>query len=65
MNTNGTLALRIFASNNIKNWVELSSLRGTPWKYYKFQYNFANMIATDRFAGTMIVTQERRTDKIR
>lgn len=61
----GSLTLRIFASNNLDNWVELHSLRGTPWKYYKFQYNFSNLIATDRFAGTVLVTQERRTNKLR
>jgi hypothetical protein len=59
------LALRIFASNNLDHWTELNSLRGTPWKYYRFRYDFTNMIATDRFAGTMVVTQERRTNKMR
>jgi hypothetical protein len=65
MNKNATLTLRIFASNNLKNWVELHSLRGTPWKYYRFRYDFANLKATDRFAGTMLITQERRTNKLR
>lgn len=61
----GALTINIFASNNLKDWCELSSLRGTPWKYYKFQYNFSNMKATDRFAGSVLITQERRTDKLR
>jgi hypothetical protein len=61
----GTMTLRIFASNNLDNWVELHSLRGTPWKYYRFRFDFANMKATDRFAGTMLITQERRTNKLR
>lgn len=61
----GSMTMRIFASNNLDNWVELHSLRGTPWKYYRFLYNFANLKATDRFAGTMLITQERRTNKIR
>jgi hypothetical protein len=61
----GTMTLRIFASNNLDNWVELHSLRGTPWKYYKFRYDFKGMKATDRFAGTMLVTQERRSNKLR
>lgn len=65
MNEDATLTLRIFASNNLKNWVELHSLRGTPWKYYRFRYDFSNLIATDRFAGTMLITQERRTNKLR
>lgn len=60
-----TVKLRIFASNNLESWVEIGSLRGVPWKYYRFRYDFVNLIATDRFAGTVVVTQERRTDKIR
>ena len=65
MNTSATLTLRIFASNNLKNWIELTSLKGVPWKYYRFRYDFANLKATDRFAGTMLITQERRTNKLR
>lgn len=61
----GSITFRLFASNNLENWVELPSLRGTPWKYYRFRFDFADLIATDRFAGTVVVTQERRTDKIR
>lgn len=65
----GVLALRIFASNNLKTaantWVEMHSLMGTPWKYYKLQYDFTNLKATDRFAGSVIVTEERRTNKLR
>ena len=65
----GNLALRIFASNNLEtaanSWVELHSLMGTAWKYYKLQYDFTNLKATDRFAGTVVVTQEVRTNKIR
>jgi hypothetical protein len=61
----GAMSLHIFASNNLDNWAELHSLRGTPWKYYRFQYDFSNLKATDRFAGTMLITQERRTNKLR
>lgn len=61
----GTMKLRIFASNNLRQWAELTSLRGTPWKYFRFRYDFSGLKATDRFAGSIIVTQERRTDKLR
>jgi hypothetical protein len=61
----GSLAFHIFASNNLDTWVELKSLRGIPWKYYKFEYDFSNLVAVDRFAGSVIITQERRTDKLR
>jgi hypothetical protein len=65
MQMQGAMSLHIFASNNLDNWAELHSLRGTPWKYYCFQYDFSNLKATDRFAGTMLITQERRTNKLR
>ena len=64
-NMQGVLKLRIFASNNLNKWVELHSLGGMPWKYYRFAYSFENMMATDRFAGSVVITQERRTDKLR
>lgn len=63
------LSLRIFASNTLQrpaeNWPELHSLRGIPWKYYRLEYSFSNLSATDTFAGTMLITQERRTNKLR
>lgn len=65
MNENATLTLRIFASNDLKHWFEMTSIRGVPWKYYRFRYDFTNLLATDRFAGTMLITQERRTNKLR
>jgi hypothetical protein len=61
----GSMTMRIFASNNLDSWIELHSLRGTPWKYYKFRFDFSNLKATDRFAGTMLITQERRSNKLR
>ena len=69
MDMEGSVSLKIYASNNLKHaantWVKLTSLRGTPWKYYKFEYTFTGLKATDRYAGTLVVTQERRTDKLR
>ena len=65
----GTLTIRLFASNTLKqdisHWVELNSLLGTPWKYYRILYSFTGLKATDRFAGTMLVTKEERTNKLR
>ena len=61
----GTLKMRIFASNNLDNWFEVTSLGGVPWKYYRFRFDLSGMKATDRFAGTVLITQERRTDKLR
>lgn len=62
----GTLTVTIKAANDLTGqWTTLTSLRGRPWKYYKMKYDFANLKATDRFAGTVIITQERRTNKLR
>lgn len=61
----GTMTLRVFASNNLTSWAELHSLRGMPWKYYRFRYDFTGLKATDRFAGTVVVTQDRRANKMR
>jgi hypothetical protein len=60
-----TIAFEVYASNNLKTWVQLTSLRGTPWKYYRFEYTFNNLKANDTFAGTVLITQERRTNKLR
>lgn len=64
-NLNSTLTFRIFASNNNEDWVELDSLRGIPWKYYQFSYDFDRLDACDTFAGTVLISQERRTNKLR
>lgn len=61
----GSMTYRLFASNDLQSWVELSSLRGMPWKYYKLRFDFSRLKATDRFGGAVIVTQERRTNKLR
>lgn len=61
----GSCTLAIQASNDMKNWTDVESLKGKGWKYFKFKYKFADMKATDRFAGTFLVTQERYTEKLR
>lgn len=61
----GNLTLTIEASNDIEHWVEITSLTGTPWKFYRFTYEFSNLKATDTFSGTILITQERRTNKLR
>ncbi|MBR1448812.1 MAG: hypothetical protein IJ588_08740 [Prevotella sp.] len=60
-----SLSLAIEASNDLRHWVMLNSLRGMPWKYYRFTYIFAGLHATDTFSGTVLITQERRTNKLR
>lgn len=62
------LRVAIFASNNLyspSNWTPIKSLGGTPWKYYRLRFIFTNMEYFDSFAGTMLITQERRNNKLR
>lgn len=61
----GTVSVRVYGSNNGKDWVALKSLFGKPWKYFKLEYSFKNFKASDSFAGSIIETQSRREDKIR
>lgn len=61
----GKLTLHIYASNNLREWVELKSLRGMPWKYYRLKYVLTGLKATDTFGGTVVVTQVRRNGKLR
>lgn len=61
----GTLNLHVYASNDCRNWVELHSLHGKPWKYYRFSYTLSNISASDTFAGTVIDFAPRFTNKIR
>ena len=61
----GAVSVRVFASNDLSVWSELQSLRCMPWKYFRLLFDFSRLKATDRFAGTVIVTQERRTNKLR
>jgi hypothetical protein len=67
MNSNAEVSLTVTASNDGVNWTNpaLTSLRGKPWKLYKFRIVFNMMKATDRYAGTVVWTQERRTEKPR
>lgn len=61
----GTIALRLYGSNDCRNWCELKSLHGKPWKYYTLSYELGNMLATDAFAGTVVDFQALFPDKIR
>ena len=69
LSSDAFLQVKIEASNNLSDapgsWVTLRSLHGAPWKYYRFTYTFSNLKPTDRFAGTVLLVDERRTSKLR
>lgn len=62
---NGTLQLKIFGSNDCREWTQLTSTGGKPYKYYTFKYIFNNFLAGDSFAGSVVEIQRRREDKMR
>lgn len=59
------MSLEIEVSNTIDKWVKINSLRGKGWKFYRFHFTFEKMKAVDSFSGTVLITQERRTDRLR
>ena len=61
----GKVKLEVYASNDCKNWVKLTSLGGKPWKYFTFKYTLTDFRACDSFAGTIVEVQSRREDKMR
>lgn len=65
LDASATLAVTMYASNNLRSWQVLGSLASTPWKYYRFKYVINGMKYVDTFAGTVLITQERRTNKLR
>ena len=58
-------SLEIFGSNDLRNWKKLKGIRGVPWKYYRMELTLTGLLATDTVQGIVLVTQERRTNKIR
>lgn len=64
-NAKFSVALTLKASNDGYQWATVHSLRGKPWRYWRFELALGNMSAADRLAGTVVWTQERRTEKIR
>ena len=61
----GKVKLEVYASNDCKHWVKLTSLGGKPWKYFTFKYTLTDFKACDSFAGSIVEIQNRREDKIR
>lgn len=52
-------------SNDLENWFELSSLKGTEFKYFKMEVNLIKMKAVDTYSGTVIDFIVRRDFKMR
>lgn len=58
-------AVELWAGNDCRQWVRLHSLQGQAWRYFRVKYKMKKLAATDRFIGTVFVTQEREEEKLR
>lgn len=65
LNADAQMTVSIEGSNDLRTWKRLTHLRGTPWKYYRMTLEFTDLKATDRYAGMVLISQERRTNKLR
>jgi hypothetical protein len=65
LNDNATIELHIYVSNDLKHWGEIHSLRGSGYKYFRFGMKFTGLKATDSYSGMLVLSQTRRTDKLR
>lgn len=50
-NSQASIKLRLFASDDLENWVKVLSVRGRGFKYYKYNIIFENLLPTDSFSG--------------
>ena len=54
---------KLYLSDNLKDWYEATSRFGAAAKYFRLAL-FIKMLPTERLSGTIVCTQERRTDNM-
>ena len=59
------LKMRLFASDDLVNWVRINSLRGRGFKYYKYNFIFEDLLPTDTFSGVTERWQSKYQSKFR
>ena len=64
-NKRAVLKLRLFASDDLVNWVRINSLRGRGFKYYKYNFIFEDLLPTDTFSGVTEKWQFKYLSKFR
>ena len=64
-NQKAIIKLRLFASDDLMNWVRVNSLRGRGFKYYKYNIIFEDLLPTDTFSGVTERWQFRYQSKFR
>lgn len=65
LNEKAGYRLRVFVSDDLKNWTKTNSLRGRGFKYYKLNLIFENMLPTDSVSAIIGRVQTRYQTKFR
>lgn len=65
LNEKAGYRLRVFVSDDLKNWTRTNSLRGRGFKYYKLNLIFENMLPTDTVSAIIGRVQTRYQIKFR
>lgn len=65
LNEKAGYRLRVFVSDDLKNWTRTNSLRGRGFKYYKLNLIFENMLPTDSVSAIIGRVQTRYQTKFR
>ena len=64
-NKKAAIRMRLFASDDLVNWVRINSLRGRGFKYYKYNFIFEDLLPTDTFSGVAERWQFKYQSKFR
>lgn len=56
---NGYIQLTIYASDDCRHWMRLTSLHGKPWKFFVFKYTFSGFLAIDAYSASVVDYQPR------
>lgn len=58
------LSLRLYVSDDLRTWYQKTSRQGEAAKYFRIAV-YASLAPYERFTGTVVITQPRRTERIR
>lgn len=64
-NQKAAIRIRLFASDDLINWVRINSLRGRGFKFYKYNFIFEDLLPTDTFSGVTERWQFKYQSKFR
>ena len=60
----GDFTLKLWGSDDLKQWERLGALHGRPWRYYTFRLDFMGMLATDTYHGMVVECQPRHANRM-